>query len=605
MVSKTGDWPAAAIPGDELMKTEHNWRYTFLGILMSFLPLLIVSRLLIIQANPKALEGLLDKSQLYTGKYITVNPARGQIYDRWGELLAGNKTVYEVGIELGQVRNPESIALAANIVLGMDYNEVLQIAKTPLSKNAVYRVLTNYVPQEKVDRLDAMAEQMAASVPTGKDQLPPSLSGLVHKPNLLRTYPENQVASNILGFVNRDGIGYFGVEGNYNDLLTGRPRNVWVPSDPHQVTDIPDIPPGASLVLTIDREIQVSVENILDNALQDTGAESGTIVVIDPQTGELLAIATTPRLNLNEFWRYGEVFPGSTPFDRAVSQAYEPGSVYKVLTMAAGLDSGSISLDTSFLDTGVFEIGGTYIYNWNGGAWGPQDMQGCMQHSLNVCLAWIASQTGAKNFYKYMNAFGIGRLSGVDLAGEATGRLKVPGDGDWYDADLGTNAFGLGVSATPIQMAAAVSAIANDGKMMAPHVVRSIINKGHQQDIDLKQIGQPIKTETARSLSEMLANSLEQESSDALVDGYRVAGKTGTAEIPTPYGYTSNQTNASFVGWGPVDDPRFLVYVWLEKPQTSIWGSEVAAPVFRDVVQSLVVLMDLPPDRVRLQVYGQ
>ena len=475
------------------MKTEHNWRYTFLGILMSFLPLLIVSRLLIIQANPKALEGLLDKSQLYNGKYITVEPARGQIYDRWGDLLAGNKTVYEVGIELGQVRNPESIALAANIVLGLDYNEVLQIAKTPLSKDAVYRVLTNYVSQEKVDRLDAMAEQMQASEPTGKDQLPPSLSGLVHQPKLLRTYPENEVASNLLGFVNRDGIGYFGVEGNYNDLLTGRPRSVWVPSDPHQVTDLPEIPPGASLVLTIDREIQVSVENILDNAIQDTGSESGTIVVIDPKTGELLAVATTPRLNLNEFWRYGEVFPGSTPFDRAVSQAYEPGSVYKVLTMAAGLDSGSISLDSSFLDTGVFEIGGTYIYNWNGGAWGPQDMQGCMQHSLNVCLAWIASQTGAKNFYKYMNAFGIGRLSGVDLAGEAAGRLKVPGDADWYDADLGTNAFGQGVSATPIQMAAAVSAIANDGKMMAPHIVRSIINKGHQQDIDLKQLGQPIK----------------------------------------------------------------------------------------------------------------
>jgi cell division protein FtsI/penicillin-binding protein 2 len=587
------------------MKTEHNWRYTFLGILMSFLPLLIVSRIVIIQANPKALEGLLDKSQLYTGKYIKVEPARGQIYDRWGDLLAGNKTVYEVGVELAQVRNPESIALAANIVLGMDYNEVLQIAKTPLSKNAVYRVLTNYVSEEKIDRLDAMAEQMQASEPIGDDQPAPSLSGLIYTPRLLRTYPENQVASNILGFVSRDGIGYFGVEGNYNDLLTGRPRNVWVPSDPNMVTDLPEIPPGASLVLTIDREIQISIENLLDEALNDSGAESGTIVVIDPQTGELLAVATTPRLNLNEFWRYGEVYVGSTPFNRAVSQAYEPGSVYKVLTIAAGLDSGAISLESTFLDTGVFEIGGTYIYNWNGGAWGPQDMQGCMQHSLNVCLAWIASQTGAKDFYEYMNAFGIGRLSGVDMAGEATGRLKVPGDGDWYDADLGTNAFGQGVSATPIQMAAAISAIANDGKMMAPHIVRSIINKGHQQDIDLKQIGQPIKTETARSLSEMLARSLELESSDALVDGYRVAGKTGTAEIPTPYGYTSNQTNASFVGWGPVDDPRFLVYVWLEKPQTSIWGSEVAAPVFRDVVQNLVVLMDLPPDRVRLQVYGQ
>jgi cell division protein FtsI/penicillin-binding protein 2 len=175
----------------------------------------------------------------------------------------------------------------------------------------------------------------------------------------------------------------------------------------------------------------------------------------------------------------------------------------------------------------------------------------------------------------------------------------VPGDDDWYDADLGTNAFGQGVAATPLQMAAAISAVANDGKMMAPHIVRAIVDKGHQFNIEPRVVSVPIRKETANTLTEMLAQSLEEEASDALIEGYRMAGKTGTAEIPTPFGYSSSATNASFVGWGPVDDPKFLVYIWLEKPSTSPWGSVVAAPVFRQAVEKLVVLMDIPPDRIR------
>jgi cell division protein FtsI/penicillin-binding protein 2 len=185
------------------------------------------------------------------------------------------------------------------------------------------------------------------------------------------------------------------------------------------------------------------------------------------------------------------------------------------------------------------------------------------------------------------------------------GRLKVPGDADWYDADLGTNAFGQGVSATPLQMAIAVSAVANEGKLMAPRIVRSMIDKDRQLDTAPRIVGVPISKETAHILTNMLTNSLEEEASDALVDGYRIAGKTGTAEIPTPYGYSLSATNASFVGWGPVDDPRFLVYIWLEKPTSSPWGSIVAAPIFRQVVERLVVLMDIPPDSVRHALYNQ
>src|SRR5690606_27010979 len=192
------------------------------------------------------------------------------------------------------------------------------------------------------------------------------------------------------------------------------------------------------------------------------------------------------------------------------------------------------------------------------------------------------------------------RKTGIDLGGESNWPLKLPGDSLWYEVDLATNSFGQGISLTPIQMAMSISAVANEGRMMAPHLVKAMVIDGKQYDGDPVVVGNPIKAETAHMLTDMLVNSLENEASNALVEGYSVAGKTGTGEIATPYGYSATETNASFVGWGPAEDPKFLVYVWLEKPSISIWGSEVAAPVFSDLVGKLVVLMDIPPDSVRL-----
>jgi len=580
-----------------------TWRYQTIGMLFGFIALMIIAQILRIQLSSQA-QIFREQGDIYAGEWRTVTPARGLIYDRWGNLLAGNQTVYELGAELKDVRNPETIAFTLMGVLKADYDEIYEAASQEYSLDpenpAVYAVLAKNVTEEQKARIESMASDVA-SQPVGKDQNPPSLRGLVFKPMLKRSYPEEEMASNVLGFVNDEGVG-FGVEAKFNDLLAGTVQKIWVPLDPNRVEEVAEVPSGASLVLTIDREIQVAMEKILDNAIEESGSDGGVLLVADPKTGEILAMAATPRLNLNNFGEYASVFPGSTPFNKAVSQAYETGSVFKVLTMAAALDSGVVTPDTVFVDTGIFEMGGIYIYNWDSGAWGPQDMTGCMRHSLNVCLAWVASELNPSRFYSYMQSFGFGRLTGIEIAGEDPGRLKVPGDQDWYDADLATNSFGQGLSATPIQMVMAISAIANDGKMMAPHIVRSLINNGRQHDTSPQVVGMPVSIETAHTLSEMLAVSLETESSDALVEGYRVAGKTGTAEVPTPSGYTSTMTNASFVGWGPVDDPSFLVYVWLEKPTTSPWGSVVAAPVFRQAVERLVVLMDIPPDNVRQEL---
>jgi cell division protein FtsI/penicillin-binding protein 2 len=267
--------------------------------------------------------------------------------------------------------------------------------------------------------------------------------------------------------------------------------------------------------------------------------------------------------------------------------------------MAAGLDSGAVSPETTMLDTGTFMMGGVAIHNWDRGARGPVDMTSCMRYSLNVCLSWIANELGPTRFYEYMHRFGIGQQTRIDLAGEGNFPLAVPGDANWYEVNLATNSFGQGVAVTPIQMITAINSVANHGKMVAPHLVRSVIQDGEERRTLPSIIGTPISAHTAETLSEMLAISIEEEGNKPGVEGYRIAGKTGTAEIPSPNGYVSNVTNASFVGWGPVDDPRFIIYVWFEKPTSDIWGSTVAAPVFKEVLGKLVVLMDIPPDYIR------
>jgi cell division protein FtsI/penicillin-binding protein 2 len=595
------------------MNTGSSSRLNFIGGALTIAGLFIFVWMIRIQTSVYA-KDLRKLSDSYTYYPKTFYPERGNIYDRWGHLLAGSTEVYELGVNVREVRDPQNIAMTLANVLGMDQGTTLaNLLNAQKEGKLIYMPLNNSVPPNKIAELETLQKQLddqAAKVSNKKVKEIPSLDGLTWQAHLQRSYPEHNLASGIIGFFayqdREKGQGYYGVEQKYNHLLAGTPVNILVPQDPYKITKPPSIPPGVSLVLTIDREIQGMVERVLDKTVADNGAVSGTIIVMDPRTGEIMAMASTPQMDLNEYWKFGEMFPNPTEFNRAIGQTYEPGSVFKVLTMAAGLDSGAVTPDTPFLDTGTINVGGVAIHNWDRGAWGPQNMITCMQHSLNVCLAWVATQMGPTTFYSYLQRFGIGHQTGIDLAGEGNFPLSSVGDPNWYPVNLGTNSFGQGVSVTPIQLISAISAVANNqGKMMAPHVLKAMIEDGQQYDNPPQVIGTPITAKTAQTLTTMLAQSLEEESSVALVDGYRVAGKTGTAEIPGPGGYLSNLTNASFVGWGPVDDPRFIVYIWLEKPTTSMWGSVVAAPVFSEIVKNLVLLMDLPPDNIRQELVSR
>jgi cell division protein FtsI/penicillin-binding protein 2 len=521
-------------------------------------------------------------------------PARGRVYDRDGELLATNDVQYEVALAPAYVLDTETVAKTLSDLLNQSFTDIEAAANSDQPYVLVARPVNAAIG-------DAIKERRES------DQY--QLSGIDLNPIPHRVYPGGQLAAQVLGFVgyNQQGkqVGYNGVEGFYNDWLAGRSVQGVVNVVPFDVQPDPTPDQGADLYLTIDRDIQFLVEGALASAMQTYGAESGSVIVMDPRTGEILAMASMPTFDPN---KYAEIYAQNPAAlqNPAVSAQYEPGSTLKILTMAAALDSGLVTPDTPFTDNGLIEVGGVPIRNWDGGAWGPTDMVGCLRHSLNVCMASLSTQMGPSTFYNYLAAFGIGHRTTVDLAAEASGRLKLPGDSDWYESDLGTNAFGQGVAVTPLQLLTAASAVANQGVIMQPHILKRLQNGAQVHTTQVQVLGRPIRPETAQVLSEMLAQSLEQgEGDQALVPGYRIAGKTGTAQIPIPGGYDIRQTIASFVGWGPVDDPRFIVLVKLDKPRASIWGSETAAPLFSALTRRLVVLMEIPPDDVRVALAGQ
>ena len=582
------------------MRREYAWRSVAIAMLFALIGVAIIVQMVRIQVSPQASD-FRELVQRNKGWIETVYPARGEIYDRNGSLLAGNQTVFELGVTLEEVENAEYLADTLSDILGVNATKILNKMNN-VTEEQVYVMLTDYVSAQDVDEIKRIQAEIEEAR-TGKYIAgQKSLSGLYFREHLSRSYPERTIAANVIGFVNQSERGYFGVEEKYNDLLAGNPVQVWIPADPNRIEEVPQVPDGTTLILTLDRELQAATETILDGALYEYGAEAGAIIVMDPRNGEILAMASAPRLDLTEYSDYEFMFDSASEYNLAINMPYEPGSVFKVLTMAAALDSGTVTPDTSYTDTGVYEIGGATIRNWDNQAWGVQDMTGCLQHSLNVCLARIAVQMGTDNFYDYMIRFGIGHPTGIDLSGEAGGRLRVPGDSDWYSIDLATNSFGQGVTVTPIQLMMAVSAVANEGAMVTPHLLYGMVRDNRQYNFPPQVAGRPISRDTALTLNEMLANSLNIEDSLAKLPGYRLAGKTGTAEIPTEYGsYSSSQTNASFVGWGPVDDPQFMVYVWLEKPTSSIWASETAGPVFAQVANVTTQILNIPPDVVRLQ----
>jgi cell division protein FtsI/penicillin-binding protein 2 len=433
------------------------------------------------------------------------------------------------------------------------------------------------------------------------------LGGVTARPLWEREYPEGTLASHALGF-STVMTGYYGIEGFYDAMLRPEPMR-W--EGPVDIASVPipwkpvfgEFPRrGVNLELTLDRMVQMLVEEELARAVQEYQAEGGTIMVMEPETFGLLGAASWPAYDPARYVELVEQDP--PPFeDPAVSKQYEPGSVFKVLTVAAALDAGIVTPQTVYQDQGWIEVGGQAIWNATRKAYGQQSVTDILVKSLNVGAAWLNTQMGPDIFYRYVQDFGIGQPTQVDLAGEVTGQLWLPDDIEhWHPSNLGTNAFGQGVAVTPIQMLTAMATVANEGARLRPHIVgRRTASDGNVsifQPVFEKQV---ISAETAHTLTEMLVQVVEEGATLAQVEGYRVAGKTGTAQIPVPGGYAREGTIATFIGFGPVPDPQLVVLIKLDRPKSAPWASQTAAPAFQRLMSRLFAVMGIPPEGETLQ----
>lgn len=535
--------------------------------------IVVVGRLLTFQV----FQGEAFKKILIKDLPVTDQPERGVIYDRNGAILAVDRWDYRVAVSPSILSDPEELANELAPILQIPRSQLLYDMESPY----MYVVLAPRVTSEVADAIREL--ELADEVQL--DPLP------------RRFYPQDQLMCHVLGYVNYDNVGGAGVEGEYQNELAGEAASDTVAISPIREQKSVVAREGADLVLTIDRNVQYVVERHLREALAEHGAVSGSIIVMDPRTGAILAMAAEPCYSPNNVLE----IPDGATFNPLVSAAYEPGSVMKLITMAAALDSGTVTPQTTYNDTGAIEVGGHVSYNWDRAAHGTVDMTTLLSLSLNVGAATIATWMGPTTFYDYFQRFGFGRPTNIDIMSEADGLMPLPGSPDWQESFLATNAYGQALAVTPLQMISAVSALANGGKLMQPYVVAEIHDENGVRRHEPTSAGQVIKPETAAQMTAMATVAVQQEVQEALVEGYTVAGKTGTAQIAEPFGYHPTDIIGSFIGWLPADDPRVIVFVKLDRPTSAPWGSMTAAPAFSKLAKELVVLLDIPPDAIRLQ----
>ncbi len=559
------------------MNSSQSRRMWLVASVMAFAAFIVVLRLFNFQVLQR--EELID---IMTDKELVVDlPERGVIYDRNGAIMAVDRLDYRVAVSPSVLTDPEELANSLSPILQIPRGQLLY----QMEADVKYQILAGRVTSDVAEAI--------RDVKNGDEvQL---------EPLPRRFYPQDDLMCHVLGFVNYDNVATEGVEGKYQQDLKGQEASAEVFISPlmRQTTVIAR--EGADLVLTIDRSVQYVVEQHLKRALQEHGAVSGSIIVMDPRSGAILAAAAQPCYSPNRFNEH-YVDRNSNPFSNPlVSEVYEPGSVMKLITMAVALDSGAVTPETTYNDTGAFQAGGSVFYNWDRGAHGTVDMTTLLSRSLNVGAATIATWVGPEKFLDYLYRFGFGHKTEVDIMNEVDGLMPGPNSGDWLDSFLATYSFGQGLAVTPLQMVSSVSALANGGKLMQPYVVAEIHGE-HGVERHVPTGDQVISPTTAAQMTTMATIAVQAEVQEALVEGYTVAGKTGTAQILNPFGgYHPTDVIGSFIGWLPADDPRIIILVKLDRPTSAPWGSMTAAPVFSELASELVVLLDIPPDAVRLQ----
>ncbi|MFL5625202.1 MAG: peptidoglycan D,D-transpeptidase FtsI family protein [Ktedonobacteraceae bacterium] len=533
---------------------------------------------------------------------VVLNAPRGLIYDAQGRILATNVVrddVYSEPIQFKQDHAPET----SQSDLAKHVSSLHQILPT-VSTDTLYKDFS----------LNAWTVRIATRIEPEQSQRLQALhlEDTFLQPRTWRIYPQGSIAAQVLGFVQQSDTqssGVYGIERSYNSLLAGKPGSFTAETDlngnPLVVGASAEQPavPGANITLTIDSSIEYMVETALANTVQQLQAESGSVVVLNARTGAVVAMAGAPSFDPNQYGNFanmkGCLGTEGVFLNPALYCAYEPGSTMKAVTMAAALDQGLITPDTTVYDPGIIYFpDADAVRNWEGRGYGTETMTQVLEHSANVGSAYVAHTIlGPARYYPYLSRFGFGQATGIDSQ-EEIGTYRSPANdpAGWSESDLTRQAFGQSILATPLQVAMAYETIANAGVAMRPYLVASINNNGHIVKTQPQAIRHVITEHTAA----LLTNMLEHVVTDGLaqpvqIPDYTVAAKTGTA---TTQGSDASQTEASVAGFIPASNPQFVILVKIDRPQASIYGATAAAPLWKAIAQELIWYYHVPPDAI-------
>lgn len=520
----------------------------------------------------------------------TINPNRGEI--KIADRFTGQPATVATSMEKPLVyaipsgmTNRENTAKVLAPILGITEQEILDKTSDTSKKYVALKKQISDADKKKIEALE--------------------LTGIAFDSETIRFYPEGSFLSQLIGFVGyKEDVktGLYGIEQAFNDYLSGTPGQLaqegsasgaWIFGARRDSQPARD---GDTILLTIDKTIQFKAESVLKDAVEKNQADSGSIVIMDPKTGAIVSMATYPSFDPNE---YAKVEDASVYNNQATLGAYEPGSIFKPITIAAAVNEGKIGAQTTFNDTGSVEIDGYTIRNSDKKVRGMQTMTQALEESLNTGMIFAKETIGDKKFLTYIQRFGFGKKTNIEVP-EAKGDLRNL-DGS-IKVNYHTASFGQGLSVTPIQMVQAFGALANGGKMMQPYVVNARIDgNGKIEETKPVEVGSPITVQTASTVSAMLVNVVENgHGKRAGVKGYYVAGKTGTAQVPKKNGggYEENNNIGSFAGYAPVEDPRFVMLVRINHPRTVSFAESTAAPAFGTMAQFLLQYYNVAPTRM-------
>ncbi|WP_350344840.1 stage V sporulation protein D [Proteinivorax tanatarense] len=521
----------------------------------------------------------LEKAENQWNRQLIIRPQRGQIYDRNGELLAGSATAETIVAIPSEIENPKEVSEKLAEILDMEQETVYERITKHSSEVYVQRRVSDEIAQE-VKRLN--------------------MRGIRTTMESKRFYPNGKLASHVLGFAGIDE-GLEGLEQYYEDELGGKPGHIVYESDVRG-RELPDgvqryIPPedGLDMVTTIDKNIQHIVEAEMAKAMLKYEPKGISVIAIDPNTGEVLALANKPDYNPENYAEY----PHESWRNALLSNSFEPGSTFKIVTLAAGLEEDIITPTSGFSCSGSKLVGGRSIRCWRSRGHGSQTYTEVAENSCNPGLMNLGLKLGEDRLFHYIHGLGFGQKTGIDLPGEATGILFNPET--MSQVDLAVSSFGQGNSVTPIQQVMGVAAVANGGKLMQPHIAKEFkdVNGNVVRSVEPTAVRTAFSEETAHEMRGILASVVENGSGRfAAIEGYNIAGKTGTAQkIAEDGGYRDDAIIGSFVGFAPVEDPQIVMYVMVDEPTHGPqWGSQIAAPLFKDIMEGVLEYMEIPPN---------